>query len=216
MSETKEEGPSKVQAIQQIKLLIKFQCDTAQPSCARCKRLGLDCTGGGQRRFKFIQVEDAIVSKRSSTPQTPPDAVIKVKKPLSNDMTWLANSLISGLEVKDPRFDLACYGTFLPEIPRRLGKHPALDASASALVCAYPAVYSRQPSREALTRYGHALHVLRTSLDNPNSENVVETLCAIYFLLICQVCIPRTLYLSILIGASGLDCKARRSTYQSW
>jgi hypothetical protein len=64
-----------------------------------------------------------------------------------------------------------------------------LDASATALVCAYPAVYSRQPSREALTRYGHALRVLRLSLDNPSSENIVETLCAIYFLLICQVCV---------------------------
>lgn len=150
------------------------------------------------------------MSKRSNTPQTPTDAVIKVKKPLSNDMTWLANSLISGLQIKDPRFDLACYGTFLPEIPRRLGKHPALDASASALVCAYPAVYSRQPSREALTRYGHALRVLRTSLDDPNVENIVEILCAIYFLLVCQVCIPRTPSLSILIVVAGLDCKAGR------
>jgi hypothetical protein len=108
-------------------------------------------------------------------------------------MTWLANSLISGLEVKDPRYDLACYGIFLPKIPQRLGTHPALDASASALVCAYPAVYSRQPSREALTRYGHALRVLRISLDNPSSENIVETLCAIYFLLICQVCEFKTI-----------------------
>jgi hypothetical protein len=117
-----------------------------------------------------------------------------VKKPLSNDVTWLANSLISGLEVKDPRYDLACYGIFIPKIPQRLGTHPALDASASALVCAYPAVYSRQPSREALTRYGHALRVLRTSLDHPNGDTIVETLCAIYFLLICQVRASQTIF----------------------
>jgi hypothetical protein len=133
------------------------------------------------------------VSKRSNTPQTS-DAITNVKKPLSNDVTWLANSLISGLEVKDPRYDLACYGIFIPKIPQRLGTHPALDASASALVCAYPAVYSRQPSREALTRYGHALRVLRTSLDHPNGDTIVETLCAIYFLLICQVRASQTIF----------------------
>ena len=149
------------------------------------------------------------MSRRSNTPQKS-DAIIKVQKPLSNDMTWLASSLISGLEVKDPRFDLACYGTFLPQIPQRLGTHPALDASASALVCAYPAVYSRQPSREALTKYGHALSVLRTSLNKSSPQNVVETLCAIYFLLVCQVCIPRTPCSLVLIMATGLDCKAGR------
>ena len=132
------------------------------------------------------------MAKRTNTLQKS-DVPTKVQKLLSSDVTWLANSLISGLEVKDPRFDLACYGTFLPKIPQRLGTHPALDASASALVCAYPAVYSRQPSREALTKYGHALSVLRTSLDKSSPENVVETLCAIYFLLICQVCVSRAI-----------------------
>jgi hypothetical protein len=115
-----------------------------------------------------------------------------MSKPLSNDSTRLASSFISSLGVKDPRFDLACYGAFLPEIPQRLGSHPALDASASALICAYPAVYGRQPSSGALSRYGHALHVLRISLSNSNAGNVVEVLCAIYFLLLCQVCVLQT------------------------
>ena len=112
---------------------------------------------------------------------------MRVNKALSNDVTWLTSSFVSGLQVKDPRFDLACYGAFLPDIPQRLGSHPALDASASALISAYPAVYSRQPSCDALTKYGRALHVLRLSLDNPEGGKVVEVLCAIYFLLICQV-----------------------------
>ena len=106
---------------------------------------------------------------------------------MSNDTTWLISSFITGLEVKDPRFDLACYGIFLPDIPKRLGSHPALDASASALICAYPAVHGRLPSCDALVKYGRALHVLRSSLDNPDGERIIEVLCAIYFLLICQV-----------------------------
>lgn len=100
------------------------------------------------------------------------------------------SSFVSGLDVKDPRFSLSCYGVFLPEIPRRLGVHPALDASASALITAYPAVYRREPSFEALEKYGKAIKALRVALDSPDQTRVVELLCAIYFLLICQVGLP--------------------------
>jgi hypothetical protein len=169
-------------------LLTELQCDTAHPSCSRCSRLFIPCTGNGQRRFKFIHVGEASIVKPTAATQTS-TAVIKLSKaPLSSGVASLASSFVFGLEVKDPRFDLACYGTFLPEIPRRLGSHRALDASTSALICAYPAVYTRQPSYEALTKYGRALHVLRLSLDKPESDRIVEVLCAIYFLLICQVC----------------------------
>jgi hypothetical protein len=48
-------------------------------------------------------------------------------------------------------------------------------------------VYKQPPSREALLKYGRALRVLRLSLDAPDSNKIIETLCAIYFLLICQV-----------------------------
>lgn len=118
--------------------------------------------------------------------------------------------------MKDPRFDLACYGTFLSELPKRLGTHDALDASASALICAYPAVYNRQPTCEALTKYGKALQVLRLSLETPRSENVVEVLCAVYFLLICQVRRLMIASLSTLTKVADLDCEARRRDNQSW
>jgi hypothetical protein len=168
-----------------------LQCDTTQPTCSRCKRLGLNCIGGGQRRFKFIQIEERNVAKQQKTsPESQTRAIAKLGRPsfaLANEVTWLTSSFAFNLNVKDPRFDLSCYGIFLPEVPKRLGSHPALDASASALMSAYPCVYNRQPSREALSKYGRALRVLRLSLDNPDSNKIVDTLCAIYFLLICQV-----------------------------
>jgi hypothetical protein len=148
------------------------------------------CTGNGQRRFKFIQVDEAIVVNPANSTRKSTAGIRIGRLPLSSDVTSLASSFVFGLEVKDPRFDLACYGAFLPEIPKRLGSHPALDASTSALISAYPAVYNRKPSYEALTRYGRALHALRLSLDEPESEKIAEVLCAIYFLLICQVCSP--------------------------
>jgi hypothetical protein len=170
---------------------IHQQCDTAQPACSRCTRLGLECIGGGQRRFKFIQIERRTVAKQQEASlESQTQAITRPGRPsfaLTNEVTLLTSSFAFNLEVKDPRFDLSCYGIFLPEVPKRLGSHPALDASASALVSAYPCVYKQQPSREALTAYGRALRVLRLSLDVPDSNKIVETLCAIYFLLICQV-----------------------------
>lgn len=118
--------------------------------------------------------------------------------------------------MKDPRFDLACYGPFLSELPKRFGTHKALDASASALICAYPAVYNRQPTCEALTKYGKALQVVRLSLETPRSEKVVEDLCAVYFLLICQVRRLMTAPLSTLTKVADLDCETRRRNNQSW
>lgn len=129
---------------------------------------------------------------QKSQSRSPPksQALAKLGKPscaLTSEVTSLASSFVSSIGVKDPRFDLAAYGVFLPLLPQRFGTHPALDASASALICAYPAVYSGRPSYEALTKYGRALHVLRVSLDAPTKDRVVEVMCAIYFLLICQV-----------------------------
>jgi hypothetical protein len=167
------------------------QCDTAQPACSRCTRLGLECIGGGQRRFKFIQIEERTATKQQKAPpESQTKAIAKLGRPsfaLTSEATLLTSSFAFNLEVKDPRFDLSCYGIFLPEVPKRLGSHPALDASASALISAYPCVYKQPPSREALMKYGRALRILRLSLDVPDSSKIVETLCAIYFLLICQV-----------------------------
>ena len=128
--------------------------------------------------------------QQNALPESQSHAIARLGNPsfsLTNETTWLTSSFAFNLEVKDPRFDLSYYGIFLPEVPKRLGCHPALDASASALVSAYPCVYKCQPSREALSKYGRALRVLRLSLNAPDNNKVIETLCAIYFLLICQV-----------------------------
>jgi hypothetical protein len=175
----------------------------------------IPCTGNGQRRFKFIQVDETLVVNPANATQKPTAFIKLGRLPLSSDVTSLASSFVFGLEVKDPRFDLACYGTFFSEIPKRLGSHPSLDACTSALISAYPAVYTRKPSYEALTRYGRALHALRLSLDKLESDKIVEVLCAIYFLLICQVCSPTGIFHSLLTIIVGLDYETGRRDDQS-
>ncbi|KAM0716155.1 hypothetical protein Q7P37_008669 [Cladosporium fusiforme] len=174
----------------------KKKCDGQQPTCSRCLRLGLKCHGSGQRRFKFIQIQDQAASRKSKSPENgQQQEIIKLSKPSpipTNEATKLVSSFVSGLGVKDLRFSLSCYGVFLPEIPKRLGTHPALDASASALICAYPTVYRREPSYEALEKYGRAMQALRVTLESPEHQSrIIEVLCAIYFLMICQTWIWR-------------------------
>jgi hypothetical protein len=82
--------------------------------------------------------------------------------------------------VTDVRYDLACYGGFLNQIPARLGKNPALDASVGAITAAFPSLYTQQLPPDAISRYIDALRALRTA-------NSVDTLCAIYLILVCQV-----------------------------
>lgn len=41
---------------------------------------------------------------------------------------------------------------------------------------------------DALTKYGRAINSLRLCLDNPAKARMPETMCAVYLIMICQVC----------------------------
>jgi hypothetical protein len=105
----------------------------------------------------------------------------------SNETTTIASAFIFTLEVTDLRYDLSCYGSFLKDIPKRLGSNTALDASVNVLNSAFSSLYTRQQSLETLSRYANALKALRICLNDPSLAWTANTLCAIYLLLICQV-----------------------------
>ncbi len=112
--------------------------------------------------------------------------------PLGNELSALTVSLVSAMAVTDPRFDLSVYGSFLQEIPRRLGRNPALDASVRALTVAFPSVRNRQhvrhtPTAEVLRSYSHALRCLRGCLGDSSLAHAPETMCAVHLVMICQV-----------------------------
>jgi hypothetical protein len=114
-------------------------------------------------------------------------AVIALSRSPSNETTTIARAFIFILDVTDLRYDLSCYGSFLKDIPERLGSNPALDASVSVLTSAFSSLYTRQQSLETLSRYVDALKALRICLNDPSQAWTANTLCAIYMLLICQV-----------------------------
>lgn len=99
---------------------------------------------------------------------------------------------IAALEVTDLKYSLGCYGDFLSQVPRHLGKSDALDASVRALVNTLPYHYNGRMPPAALISYVDALKALRVCLENKDTVLTAETLCAIYLIMICQV-IPYSL-----------------------
>jgi hypothetical protein len=163
------------------------KCDQVQPVCSRCARLQIPCIGCGQRRFKFKDQAVILNANKNPPHQQQISIISRVSTSPSNETTILAGAFISALEVSDLRYDLSCYGNFLKGIPKRLGKNIALDASVSAITHAFPSIYTGQRSPEALARYGDALKALRICLDDPINGRTVETVCAIWLIMICQV-----------------------------
>ncbi|KAH6674747.1 hypothetical protein B0J14DRAFT_20899 [Halenospora varia] len=166
----------------------KKKCDQAKPKCSRCTRLSIACVGGGQQRYKFKE-QNVIIARSAKTqsgPKSkPPVCKARLLDP-SNETALVVSGFISKLEVTDLRYDLTYYGEFLKDIPKRLGNNEALDASASALTCAYQSVYTRQQTPEMLGKYVHALTTLRRYLEDPTKAYAVNTLCAIYLIEVCQ------------------------------
>jgi hypothetical protein len=105
----------------------------------------------------------------------------------SCDLAITVSMLIATLEITDLRFNLSCYGDFFKQIPARLGSNSAFDASVRALVSAFPFHHTGQLPRDALVHYGEALAELRVVLVQAQEALTPEMLCAIYFVMICQV-----------------------------
>ncbi|KAF7558065.1 hypothetical protein G7046_g5878 [Stylonectria norvegica] len=124
--------------------------------------------------------KQAVTVIRRSTSRSPP------RMP-SSQIVMRAIAFVSRLEISDPRYDVCCYGTFLMDIPRRLGTNASLDAAVDTFTSASASLHTGgRHSVATLTKYGHALKTLRESLDNPVTARKPETLCAIYLIMITQ------------------------------
>ena len=157
------------------------KCDQGKPTCSRCTRLGIACEGGGQQRYKFHNQTLSVAPNRAS------ERIENVTYLPSNGDTMLASAFTFAFDTRDLRFDLRIYGEFFRDIPRRLGRNEALDASTRAITTAYTAVQTRQHSVKIYEDYAHALKMLRTCLNDPVKAAEPDTMCAVYLTMICQV-----------------------------
>lgn len=102
----------------------------------------------------------------------------------------------------DPRFCIVSLGGFFEDVPRRLGRNEALDAAARAFSETMAVVRTGKVTVPMLTDYGVALKALRrVFVSAPEKVMTVETLVAIYLVMICQVgcsCILTYIIVSVL------------------
>ena len=164
------------------------QCDLARPVCSRCHRLRITCSGAGQKRFKFVingalHPQDQV--KSSTTPVHTP----------KNKTNRLQQALISRLHPpSELSYNIAFrWGTFLVEVPKRLGRNNALDTATVALLERHTETSLKEdqtdPRAPAVIEYNRALAALRKILDDATESTSIETLCAVLMLVYCQVII---------------------------
>ncbi|KAF9895140.1 hypothetical protein FE257_000042 [Aspergillus nanangensis] len=167
---------------------VKKKCDQAKPSCSRCTRLEIPCVGSGQKRYKFIKEQKAVVRRDAGQVQKDHTTLFleSLRQIPSNEITLMGGSLVSLLNVEDVRYDVSYYGPFLGQIPKYLGTNKALDSAVGALTHTFTALHTNQLSREAYTSFGKALKNLRTTLLDPEQGRSVSTMCAIYLIMVCE------------------------------
>jgi len=184
----------------------KKKCDEIQPTCSRCRRVGITCVGSGAKRVKWsiettsknrgrvtTSTSTTVIRTASSTPDQEVPLVRRISRSPSNCQTVLALTLIDKVHLtkdSDLRYNLTwAYGGFIQDVPRRLGKNAALDAAATSLALSHVRYSTgrRDAAPEELKAYINALKVLRNCLDDPVVARDANTLCAVMLLLFCQV-----------------------------
>lgn len=167
------------------------KCDLGQPSCSRCTRLRIPCVGCGEKRYKF---KDGRPGPADTTPQGSLTVPGRASSPApsqvpGNSLTRETSALVALLRITDLRYDVSGFGGFLKDIPRRMGRNKALDASVNAFTTLYPILYSQNMhvSSAMLAAYVRALESLRISLEDRMTAQTPETLAAIYLVTLSQV-----------------------------
>ena len=170
------------------------QCDQRQPSCSRCARLAIPCSGAGIQRYVFVDNSGPDgktkqpLHSRVASKDPPPQVIDGISPNRQDSMTAL---MVNKLSVKDLRYDVGwAFGPFIAEIPRRLGRSAALDFAARTFVLSLPPspCTRRHPRSDVLENFAAALKATRLALTHPVESKSIHTLCAAYMLMICQVC----------------------------
>ena len=182
----------------------KCESENEVPPCFRCKRLNINCIGLGQRRFKFQDESEKVISIHSEK-NVSDELYIQRRQQAakgnyrslifnipSSAVTRLTAAFVRGI---DPDADISIhlpwnFGPYLEDVPRHLGVNHALDAATDAIIAGYTCLLSRNRVAEdqhSLRKYSKALKALAETLTEPQSATQSETLCAIQMLMMFEV-----------------------------
>lgn len=164
-------------------------------SCSHCGRMmALRNKAEGRRRLWRVERQQSNTSSGTlEIVRADAEHVISFYN-LSCAPSGEKGALISGLihtmqDNVDLRFNLTwSLGTYLTDVPQRIGRNQALDVAVECLVDTHSTFCLHQPpSRRGLLKYSEGLQILRRYLDSPEKARSSETLCAVQVLMICQV-----------------------------
>lgn len=138
--------------------------------------------GDGRRLKRYSQ------SPRLNSSQSPPQLYIP-RQPSPSQHQELVLGLINAMSVGDTGHRMSLFGTFISDIPARIGHNPALDAAVACLISAHSAMMHRKAAGEILNAslYLRAVQTLQCCLEDPKMGMSCNTLCASVLLGLVEV-----------------------------
>lgn len=84
---------------------------------------------------------------------------------------------------------MSVFGSFIQEVPARIGHNPALDAAVTVLVNVHSSLVYKKTANEIVSPelYIRAIKTLQTCLEHPQLGLSPETLCASVLLGLVEV-----------------------------
>ncbi|EOA85073.1 uncharacterized protein SETTUDRAFT_154670 [Exserohilum turcica Et28A] len=154
------------------------------------------------------------VSASLSPPKSP-----FLRQPSPSQDQQLAYALIAATRTGSAGHRMSVFGSFIQEVPARIGYNPALDAAVTVLVNVHSSLVYKKSANEIVSPelYIRAIKTLQTCLEHPQLGLSPETLCASVLLgLVEAFAGPRTgnRYLTHVGGAGRLMELQGPGTYQ--
>ena len=143
-----------------------LRCDQRQPTCSRCARLFIPCSGSGVQRYVFLDNSGPegkakqfkqLLARRDTIENTPPRVFDNIAPSSQDSMTAL---MVNKFSIKDLRYDVGlAFGPFIHGIPQRVGHSVTLDFSARTFALSLPPSphTRRHPRSDALESFFAAL-----------------------------------------------------------
>ena len=107
--------------------------------------------------------------------------IVRVENPLSlTETERLSYSLFGSIEVQNPSLCLGVIGSFVSQVPQRLGTSTALDDATTCLLDSYLNLLKSPATQRRIDPklYSQALRSLQEALEDPEQCYSTTTLCA--------------------------------------
>lgn len=127
-------------------------------------------------------------SPRSISGFSPPKSPFP-RHPSPSQDQQLAHALIAATRTGSAGHRMSVFGSFIQEVPARIGHNPALDAAVTVLVNVHTSLVYKKAANEIVSPelYIRAIKTLQTCLEHPQLGLSSETLCASILLGLVEV-----------------------------